>query len=362
MWKLVLAGALARAAVPPLAAQRDADRAAPTVTGRWTARLDEGDSLALQLHRRSRHGWGNRDDWTMGRAVPLARFQGLSAGDATRRGEHAVHFVLAREAGRFAFDGSFDDGEGGGTYAFTPDPAYLRALAARGWRDVPDDDLFVLAAADVTSADLRTYERLGYGGMSLDELVRMTTHGADAEFAQGIHDAGYPRLTTGGLVRMRDHGVDPEYIAALGRAGYRNLDADAVVRARDHGVDPEYLARFAQRGGQRLDLEQVIELRDHGVDAHYVDGLAQVGYRDVGLDQVRQARDHGVTPEYVRELADAGLRDLSLGTVIRLRDHGVTPGFVADLRKAGYDDLDAEHAIRLRDRGITAEDLPKAHR
>jgi hypothetical protein len=36
-----------------------------------------------------------------------------------------VQFTWTREAGTFRFGGSFDQGRGSGTYAFTPDPAFV---------------------------------------------------------------------------------------------------------------------------------------------------------------------------------------------------------------------------------------------
>ena len=83
---------------------------------------------ALQLNLRTADG---SDRWGFG--ARITDLQGLP--DAALDGSAAdVRFTLAREAGSFAFTGSFTDRRGSGRYTFTPNPAYTTAMAGAGLR------------------------------------------------------------------------------------------------------------------------------------------------------------------------------------------------------------------------------------
>ena len=66
--------------------------------------------------------------------------QGLP--DAALDGSAAdVRFTLAREAGTFAFTGSFTDHRGTGRYTFSPNPGYATAMAGLGYPSLSREDV-----------------------------------------------------------------------------------------------------------------------------------------------------------------------------------------------------------------------------
>ena len=127
LWAVGLAAAVVGAALTISAAGRweIVDQAAPPATGTWqesgdwTADTrngwrDDDRTPRLQLNLRTA---GGSDRWGFG--VRVTDLQGLP--DAALDGSAAdVRFTLAREAGTFAFTGSFTDQRGAGRYTFTP--------------------------------------------------------------------------------------------------------------------------------------------------------------------------------------------------------------------------------------------------
>ena len=60
---------------------------------------------------------------------------------------------------------------------------------------------------------------------------------------------------------MRDHGVSPEYIRELKRLGYEGLSVDDLVALRDHGVTIARIRDANKRAGTRLPLDLLRSMR-----------------------------------------------------------------------------------------------------
>ena len=93
---------------------------AAELRGTWHATVD-GDRIHLNLLR-------DRSD--SGRSFPRSEFP-LSDAQLNAATETPVSFSLARAAGSIAMTGSFQSGEGGGRFIFTPDPSYGQTLRER---------------------------------------------------------------------------------------------------------------------------------------------------------------------------------------------------------------------------------------
>ena len=131
LWTLGLAAAVVGTTLTVPAAElggfseqsQPAAGAAWTESGDWTADTrngwrDDDRTPRLQLNLRTADG---ADRWGFG--VRVTDLQGLP--DAALDGSAAdVRFTLAREAGSFAFTGSFTEHRGAGRFTFTPNPAY----------------------------------------------------------------------------------------------------------------------------------------------------------------------------------------------------------------------------------------------
>ncbi len=233
-WVAVGGVVVATAVGADLAAQDRAASGSGRFAGRWTADFHSGwksdDGPRAQLSLRSGDG-----DEHLGFGVRTAELEGLPR--AARDGSVSnTTFRLVREAGAFAFRGSFDDGRGSGDYTFEPDARYTAAMTGLGYRDVPRERQMRLAVLDVTTAFAREVRDAGQASLALDDLVRFRIHGVSGANIRELASLGYRQLDPDTLVRLRIHGATPERIRGFQQAGLAGLAPDDVVRLRIHGV------------------------------------------------------------------------------------------------------------------------------
>ena len=93
---------------------------------RTTWRDDDGEPR-VQINLRS-----NAGDSCWGFGVNLRDLVGLPSSALANVADN-VQFSWTRQSGSFRFTGSFDQGRGNGTYAFTPDQAFITNMAAVGY-------------------------------------------------------------------------------------------------------------------------------------------------------------------------------------------------------------------------------------
>jgi hypothetical protein len=271
-----------------------ASLAAATTEGTWTAtiRNDEVD-LAIRHDTGSGSGFSS----SSARRLTVEDLRGLDAAAAVSAAQTAVTFELRRDAGTVHFEGVFREGRGSGHFTFAPSAQYPQQLAAAGVR-LPGGALgprkqLLLHTLDLSPEVAREMAELGYGGISLEELIKV-----------GIFD------------------VTPQMVLELRAAGYRDLPLARLVELRIHGVTVEFLRELEALGVGQVPLARAIEMRIHGVTPAYVRELEDLGYTGLTPAELVEMRIFGVTPELIRKLAAAGYDDLSARRLIELRIHG----------------------------------------
>lgn len=318
------------------------------VTGSWTARFLPGRTqlqLSVQFED-SRDGMGSS---TYGFRVEESDLKNRTR-SADPGGYTRVSFTLEREAGTFTFEGRSDDSRGSGWFRFAPSVSYVRQMAGLGFQDLAPKPLFVFAVQDLTIAKVKQLKTLVADPLSTATLVRMSNHGASADYVRDLAAAGFRGLTSSAIVRAADHGVSSEFIKSMRDEGF-HLDLEQMTRAVDHGVSAE-LAREMRSAGYKLSIEELIDAVNHGVSTDFIDEMNALGYR-LPLDELIQARNHGVDAPFIRKLNELGYKGLPLHSISRLVDHGVSASFIREVRGLGYKDLTPEELSRLRDHGVS---------
>lgn len=310
--------------------------------GTWSLRATD-DPKVLQLNLVERRNSSSGFD------IRIDQLQGLSS----LNGNGPVKFSIRRDAGTINFEGTIRSGVAAGTFDFTPSPTFAGELAKRGYERPSNDELYVLARADIGTSYLDELSSQKYARPSLDELVRAGDHGVSLDYLYDMGRAGYHLGEIEGLIRTRDHGVDMTFIAGLKMHGLTGLSVEELVKARDHGVDPDYIGGMKHAGFDLHGLDDLIRTRDHGVDPDYIAEMKNAGYDLRNIDGLINARDHGVAHEYIADMRHHGFR-LDLPELINARDHGVDDEFVAAFVEAGYKNLTIQELIRLRDHGVSA--------
>ncbi|HET7461517.1 MAG TPA: hypothetical protein VFJ82_09710 [Longimicrobium sp.] len=318
--------------------------AAQDMRGTWFARESHDTQSAPRIHLELRNHGNN---W--GLDVPVSELEGLDAGNAAGG---AARFRLRREAGTFAFNGTFSDGEGVGSYTFTPDAGFAAALARRGLARPTPQQQWSMALGDVGVGYVDELARQGYARtVTTAGLVRAAEHGAGLRYLREMGALGYRVGTLDALITLRDHGVTASWVREMAELGYRGIAAPQATRLVDHGVRPSLVRELAGRGYRNLSLDELSGLVDHGVSASFIQEIGALGYRNVPLGQLVRLRDHGVSAGFIRELNGLGYRGLSLEELVRMRDHGVSTGFVEQTNARAGRRLSVPELVSLRDRG-----------
>ena len=280
------------------------------VHGTWTAELHSG-KVFLQVRTTPPPDWsrsGNwNGDWNMGQSFPVDDLSGLPANNDQLTAA-SVKFDLRREAGTFAFEGSFRDGRGAGLFTFAPREAYVGEMRSLGYTDdLPLWRRYQLAVHDVGPKYIRDLTSEGYDKLTLDQVQRAKTHGVTIDYIKDLKGQGFKAVALEELVRLRDHGVTQQYIQDMKKAGFTSATIEDLVRARDHGVKPDYVQDIRGLGLSVTTLEQFIRLRDHGVTAAYVGELEAQGFKNVPVEDIVRTKDHGVSAEFVADMKADGV-------------------------------------------------------
>ena len=148
--------------------------AAETYSGNWTVMPSEsaGQVEFGLAYRRPHHQSQHSSDW------PVAAFQGV---DFAARGKRDVQFTVTRDAGRFDCEGYLNNGVGAGVFLFTPDPGYVKTMAALGF-PLNEHQQFTMATVDVTAEFARQMKAEKLSDLDADKLIALRVHGASPKY------------------------------------------------------------------------------------------------------------------------------------------------------------------------------------
>jgi hypothetical protein len=290
-------------------------RAAETRQGSWTiTRSDEPGKVSFVLIYHSKHNNSNHQaDW------PLSDFKGI---DFSKSGKQDVKFVIGRDAGGFDCEGYLNNGEGAGTFHFSPNAQYNSQMNSLGFTGIDDDKQFSMAILDVSVAYAKEMKSLNIKGLDTDKLIAFRIFNVSREFVEELRKAGLPATDADKLVAFRIHGVSPEMVAFVHQAGYQP-DEDTLVAMRIHGVSPEFMQQLKKEGYDRVDLQKLIAFRIHGVSPEFIEKLQTLGYQHPEPDQLVAMRIHNVSPEFISDLKSRGMKNLTIDQLVNLRIHGI---------------------------------------
>ncbi len=312
---------------------------APTVfasvlDGAWTASPDE--KRPERLYMSITRGRMNQNGNTMN----LADFSGLTAAQINAPTMTPVRFELRREAGNFAFEGTFRNGKGAGQFDFTPNRNYISAVQALGVKfdlehkrhdRTEDEDLFTLALLDVSTSFIKSMIAEGYK-VPLDDYLSMRIFNITPEYIREMRALGFKNISADELVSSRIHRVTPEYIREMRAAGWTNLSLDELQSSSIHRATPQFAAEMAKLGYRNLKFDDLIAFRIHRVTPEFITELRTLGYTNIPADDLVAMRIHRVTPEFIRELDAAGYSKVPVDKLVSMRIHGIDAKFIKTMK------------------------------
>ncbi|HEY6806690.1 MAG TPA: hypothetical protein VI306_24135 [Pyrinomonadaceae bacterium] len=251
-------------------------RAQRSLAGEWKASTkSEGNKLQLNLESRSDQGRRHQ----MGQSFEYSDLQGLTREQATNGGP--VKFSLVREAGRIDCEGSFQNGQGSGTFQFTANPNFVSAMKSRGfdfekssWSEDGNRDsgdrLFAATALNVTTALADDLVSSGFGNLQVEDLFKAAIFKVDSNFMREMKASGFPNLTMEDLVKARIFKIDAGFVTKVTQMGFDKEPFESLVKMQIFKVTPEFVAEVRNEGLTDLNVEDLVKLKIFKIDADYI--------------------------------------------------------------------------------------------
>ena len=156
---------------------------------------------------------------------------------------------------------------------------------------------------------------------SVQELIDATNAGLDGDFVAAVARTGFA-ATLQDLMRLDTHGIDAPYVSVAVQAFGPSVAVDELIALQDAGVDESTLRDYqGVRGG--LSVQDTIALAKAGVGPDDVCSLRAAGYLHSPISDIIALHDAGVDADYVNKLAADGYTNLSVHDVVRLHQAGV---------------------------------------
>ena len=247
-----------------------------TMTGDWTASIDNDNSSRIHLKFQRRTEKGSRNQ--MGQTFDFNDLQGLSREQVTSGGP--VKFSLVREAGRIDCEGSFQSGKGSGTFRFTANPSFISAMKGRGFdfekdSNADNDDhsenrLFAATTLNVTTALADDLTSAGFGKLGVDDLFKAAIFKIDSQFMREMKATGYPNMGMEDLVKARIFKIDANFVSQVSQMGFDKEPFESLVKLRIFKVTPEFLTEVRNEGLTDVSIEDAVKMRIFKIDAEFI--------------------------------------------------------------------------------------------
>ena len=264
------------------------------ITGEWWIEFTRKnpDEVQLTMTRGKSHNWGD--------GIKLSELQGLSRDQALNSAVN-VTLRIVRDAGTFELVGSFRDGKGAGSFTLTPDGSYFSQLAARGYANLTDDQVFSAAMANLKIASIDELKGAGYDQLTFNNLIESALFKITAASIVDLRAAGFDRLPFNKLVEASIFKVDGNFAREVESMGLGKLPFNKLVEMRVHKITPEYISEIRQMGFSDLSLERLVELKIFKVTPQFVNDVRAAGFASVTPKQLVNLRIFKVDADFIRQ-------------------------------------------------------------
>ena len=257
-------------------------------TGDWRAtyRPEKENKVQLTFSRQTAKGGNN----SHGSGFELNDLQGLSAADMTAS-DAPVKFSLVREAGTIEAEGRFQNGKGAGTFRFTPNQSFIRAMQSRGF-SFKEDQLFAATTLNLTTSFVDDLKSAGFANLQVDDLFKAVIFKITPQFMSEMASSGFPNLDMEDLVKARIFKIDADYVRQVRAMGFANEGMESMVKLRIFKVTPEFLREVQAEGLTNLSVEDATKLRIFKIDGEFI-RQARAENVPLNVEELVRKRIHG---------------------------------------------------------------------
>ena len=239
----------------------------------------------MSFERRTEKGGKSQ----LGQSYAFDELQGLTREQAN--GSGAVRFNLAREAGTIDCEGRFQNGEGAGTFRFSPNTSFVSAMKSRGFdfnepaksrslrfnesdstenNEKSEDRLFAAATLNLTTAFTDDLLSANFGKLDIDDLFKARIFNITPQFMSEMRASGFPNLDMEDLVKARIFKIDGNYVRQVREMGFKDSDMESLTKLRIFKVTPEFIGEVQAEGLSNLSIEELVKLRIFKIDAAFI--------------------------------------------------------------------------------------------
>ena len=196
--------------------------------------------------------------------MPWSRWTGIEPQDLQHEGA-SVDARRRAEAGEIRCMGTVHEGVLRGTYSFTPDLQFAKAMESLGFDGQTPDRLEGYAMLDVTTEWVKGLKDEHVAGMTAQNLMGLRALKVDGAYVHGMAVAGYPELHAEKLTGMKAVGVSPEKVQAVCAMGYSPTQEE-LIQMSVFKIDAPFVQRMKERGFKNLTIAQLVKIKVFKLD------------------------------------------------------------------------------------------------
>lgn len=238
------------------------------LVGEWTASVEaKSDKIYLKFERHTNKRESYDHTYNFSELQGLTREQALGSGPAK--------FSLVREAGRIDCEGTFQNGQGSGTFRFTGDLGFVSAMKSRQFdfgepRSDHAHQMFTATVLNVTTALADDLNSAGFGKLDVNDLFKAAIFRIDSKYKREMEASGFGNLGMEDLVKARIFKIDSEFVQEAKQMGFESESLESLVKLRIFKVTPEFIAEARNEGLTNLSLEDAVKLRIFKIDSDFI--------------------------------------------------------------------------------------------
>jgi hypothetical protein len=267
-----------------------------TQSGNWTAKISKKNSEKIHISFYRENTDEDRKDrdenHVSGSGFTMDELRGLSLGQINGS-KSPVSFSLVRDAGTIQMIGSFENGNGSGTWTFTPDASFISSMESYGFNNISDKKLFASAILNVKTQTVSELINAGLKNLDYEDIFKATIFKVDANYISEMNTAGFTNLDMEDLVKARIFKIDANYAREILGMGFGNQSMEQLVKFRIFKVTPEFLNDMKSAGFANLTAEEVVQMRIFKIDAAFIQNARNKGYSNPSVGELVELKIHG---------------------------------------------------------------------
>jgi len=204
------------------------------ISGKWTM-VKEGTELDFQFR------FGEESKGMVSHSLVASDFVGYQVGKN-------VNFSMTRPAGKLVLKGDIDTNSGKGTFNFTADNSFIKAMENSGFEEMKVYGLMLATIKNTPKSYFSDLKNLGYSDLSSSRLTAFIALDITPLYIKSIHNAGYSDLPENKMVSFKALGITSEYIDKVKKWVGDDLTENELVQFSSMGIDEEYANKMSKSG------------------------------------------------------------------------------------------------------------------